>query len=482
MPSKKRRRRPAGQAAPQRSTQGQARQRPTVPAGSSQRVEDSVFYEHPPRVRREDNLVEFPSGRTRPSQRQGGQRPQGRPRTQSTARQQGGTRRPAQVRPVQSVPRRESRRRRRVTRRMLRRRRMMRRLTAVFLVLCVAAAGIYLTVTMLFKINAIRVSGPDGVTVNEAGPYTSTEILDALGIQLEENIFSFDPAEKAAMLEKTFPLLEQIEVKRVYPSTVVVRVTPAEPAYAIKTRTGWISLSASLKILTAETEQPDLPVLYGGDPVSVVPGDQLAYKLADPALNGADSAASGSETVVAQDGRVEALQTLLDALESRGLMEDVTRIEYADVEQIAFLYQDRISVLLGTLNELDYKLDYAEYMLLNKEGKGCAETDTGQLDCSHVKSDGTLQAIFAQGVPELPSGYVAPEKVSGAEEETGQTDLIQTDGTAADQQEEETPADPAGETDLAGQTTDTGTAEPAAENQADEQAADAPAEGQTDEE
>ena len=50
------------------------------------------------------------------------------------------------------------------------------------------------------------------------------------------------------------------------------------------------------------------------------------------------------------------------------------------------------------------------------------------------------------------------------------------------EREEETPADPAGETDLAGQTTDTGTAEPAAENQADEQAADAPAEGQTDEE
>lgn len=328
------------------------------------------------------------------------------------------------------------RRRRRVTRKMLRRRRMMRRLTAVVLVLCVAAAGIYLTVTMLFKINAIRVAGPDGADLTEAGGYTSSQILDALGVQVEENIFSFDPEEKAAMLEKEFPLLEQIQVKRVYPSTVVVEVKPATPVYTMQTDTGWISLSAGLKILSTETEQPDLLVLYGGDPVSVTPGDQLTYALSDPALSGtadsaasSDSAASDKEKVQAKDGRVDALNTLLTALQERDLLKDVTRIEYESVEEIAFLYQNRISVLLGTLNELDYKLDYAEYMLLNKEGKGCAETDTGQLDCSHVKTDGTLQAIFAQGVPELPSGYVVPDQTPAAEDDAGAAGADTAEGT-----------------------------------------------------
>ena len=415
MPAKKRRRRPSGRTAPQRPQQGQTRQRPTPPAAGQQRVEDSFFYEHPPRANRGDNLVEFPTGRTRPSQ-------------------QPDSRRPARPRPSQSAPRREVRRRRRVTQKMLRRRRMMLRLTAVALVLCVAAAGIYLTVTMLFKINAIRVAGPDGADLTEAGGYTSSQILGALGVQVEENIFSFDPAEKAAMLEKEFPLLEQIQVKRVYPSTVVVEVKPATPAYAMQTDTGWISLSAGLKILSTEAEQPDLPVLYGGEPVSVTPGDQLTYALSDPALSGgadssASSAASDEEKVQAKDGRVDALNTLLAALQERDLLKDVTRIEYESVEEIAFLYQDRISVLLGTLNELDYKLDYAEYMLLNKEGKGCAETDTGQLDCSHVKTDGTLQAIFAQGVPELPSGYVVPDQTAAEEDAAGETGEGTTDGT-----------------------------------------------------
>ena len=428
MPAKQRRRRPAGQAVPRR-TQGQARRpAPSRPVNNDpyrtpgqytegirfesrspgQRVEDSFFYEHPPR---RDNTVQFPTGgRARP--------PRGDSRRPQTARP-ARDRRPQAARPARPAPpRQEARRRRRVTRKMLRRRRMMRRLTAAFLVLCVAGAGIYLTMTMLFKINAIRVAGPDGADIAQAGPYTSSQILDALGVQVEENIFSFDPEAKAAQLEKEFPLLEQIQVQRVYPSTVVVQVTPAAPAYAMQTPTGWISLSAGLKILAAEPVQPEgLPVLYGGDPVSVTPGDQLAY--AAPPEGEDSSQTADSQTGQTADSRMRALETLLGALEEHGLLEDVTRIEYADVEQLAFLYQDRISVLLGTLNELDYKMDYAEYMLLNKEGKGCAETDTGQLDCSHVRTDGTLQAIFAQGTPDLPSGYLPPEQTAAAAPEDG---------------------------------------------------------------
>ena len=479
MSNQKRRRRSARQTAPQRP-QGQAR-RPAPEQKNAEPIEDSFFYEHPPRARR-DNTVAFPSGQARPSGHRDsrrGQRPQNGQRVQQPQAQNRAQKaRPAHRHPAgqsrqdlaaRTVQRREGRRRRRVTRKMLRRRRMLRRLTAIVLVLCVAGAGIYLTMTMLFKINAIRVAGPDGGTLTEAGPYTSAEILDTLGVQLEENIFSFDPAEKAAILEKSYPLLEQIEVQRVYPSTVVVQVTPATPAYTMQTSGGWIELSEGLKILSAQTEQPDLLVLYGGEPVSVTPGDQLAYAAPEPETaeepdsTAADSAASGEAAVLPEDGRIDALNTLLDALEERGLLADVNRIEYADVEQIAFLYQNRISVLLGTLNELDYKLDYAEYMLLNKEGKGCAETDTGQLDCSHVKTDGTLQAIFAQGEPELPSGYLAPQQP--AEEETipeaageanpeaGETETGPPEGAETDAaQQPETNPDAAG-----GQTNEEGT-------------------------
>ena len=270
--------------------------------------------------------------------------------------------------------------------------------------------GVYLTVTMLFKINTLEVA-VDGEVVQEVGGYSSAEILQALGVHAEENIFSFDPAEKAAALEKQFPLLENIRVERDYPNTVVVRTNAATAVYAMQTSGGWLSLSAGLKILDQDSAQPDLIILCGGEPVSTTPGTQLEFETgpSGPSSGSAasDSAAS-SEAGPPTDKRLESLNTLLTALDSSELGADVTRIEFEDPEQMAFLYQGRISVLLGTLNELDYKLRLAKYVLLNEDGKGCSPTDTGMLDLSHLSASSTRKFRFAQGEPTLPSGYIAP--------------------------------------------------------------------------
>ena len=117
----------------------------------------------------------------------------------------------------------------------------------------------------------------------------------------------------------------------------------------------------------------------------------------------------------AGDKRLEALSTLLTALDTAGMRGDVTRIEFADPEEMAFLYQDRIGVRLGTLNELDYKLKLARHVLLNEDGKGCAATDTGTLDFTHISMSSTRKFTFAQGEPELPSGYVVPEPTTPEE-------------------------------------------------------------------
>ena len=170
----------------------------------------------------------------------------------------------------------------------------MRRLTALVMLLCVIGAGVYLTVTMLFKISSIQVQTADGV-VQEAGGYTSDQILQALDVHLEENIFSFDPGSKAAALEKVFPMLEDIRVERDYPGTVVVRVTEARPAWAMQTSSGWLTLSGGLKILEKDSAQPaGLPTLYGGEPVSAEPGEQLTFAAEPKADSTPDSAADSS--------------------------------------------------------------------------------------------------------------------------------------------------------------------------------------------
>ena len=430
----------------------------------------SVRYEQP---RRADNSIQFPqqgkrmsgsagqngAGRSRSAQ----DRARGRNRNNSSTRPANGASRSAKngpsgrMRPTEanlrSPSRRESKKKRKLTRAAIRRRRIIRRLTAFALLLCVIAAGVYLTVTMLFKISSIQVQTADGTQVAEVGGYASEQILQALGVHTEENIFSFDPGQKSKELEKVFPMLEFIHVERQYPGTVVVQVTEARPTYAMQVEGGWLTLSASLKILSKDAAQPaGLATLYGGEPVSTTPGEQLDFAAAPAASSAAgsesaDSAAS-SETEAETDHRLESLNTLMSALDSCGMLGDATRIEFADTEEMAFLYQDRISVLLGTLNELDYKLKLAQYVLLNQDGKGCAATDTGLLDLSHLSASSTRKFRFAQGEPTLPSGYIVPE-VSTPEE----TPVENPDAAEAD-----TPAD----ADLSAETSAAPEAAPAA--------------------
>lgn len=362
------------------------------------------------------NTTAYPTNGSRP---RNGQRPQN---VQSARRpQSGGRYRPTEAN-LRSPARREGRKKRRLTRAAVRRRRAIRRLTALALLLCVIGVGVYLTVTMLFKINTLEVA-VDGEVVQEVGGYSSAEILQALGVHAEENIFSFDPAEKAAALEKQFPLLENIRVERDYPNTVVVRTNAAAAVYAMQTSGGWLSLSAGLKILDKDSAQPDLIILCGGEPVSTTPGTQLEFETgpSGPSSGSAasDSAAS-SEAGPPTDKRLESLNTLLTALDSSELGADVTRIEFEDPEQMAFLYQGRISVLLGTLNELDYKLRLAKYVLLNEDGKGCSPTDTGMLDLSHLSASSSRKFRFAQGEPTLPSGWTAPEEPAAPAEAESQ--------------------------------------------------------------
>ena len=355
--------------------------------------------------------------------------------------------RPAQSAPQQSPARREKRKKRKVTRATLRRRRILRRLTAFAMLLCVIGAGIYLTMTMLFRINSIQVQTPDGKQVTEIAGYSADSILQRMGVQLEENIFSFEPGEKAAVLEQNFPLLGSIKVIRDYPNTVVVQVTEAVPAYAVQNGSKWLVISDKWKILSEESTQPEgLCTLYGGKLQDTAPGQGFWFvEDADAASASGSEAAESESAVSTETARMEALRTLVSKLEEYGLSQDVTRLEVADTEQLAFLYQDRISVLLGTLNDLDYKLDRARYVLTNADGKGCGPTDTGRLDFSHTSASSTRKIYFAQGEPTLPSGYVVPPKAEetapaeDAADSTESTDTADTTEPAAETDTEQLP-------------------------------------------
>lgn len=412
------------QSQPRRPAQGQGSNTTQYPSGSR------------PKNAKSGGKQRRPANNARSGQSsRKNQNAQNRPNRQHPAGDQSQRLRPAQSAPQQSPARREMRKKRKVTRATLRRRRILRRLTAFAMLLCVIGAGIYLTMTMLFRINFIQVQTPDGKQVTEIAGYSADSILQRMGVQLEENIFSFEPGEKVAVLEQNFPLLGSIKVIRDYPNTVVVQVTEAVPAYAVQNGSKWLVISDKWKILSEESTQPEgLCTLYGGKLQDTTPGQGFWFvDDADAASASGSETAESESTVSTETARMEALRTLRSKLEEYGLSQDVTRLEVADTEQLAFLYQDRISVLLGTLNDLDYKLDRARYVLTNADGKGCGPTDTGRLDFSHTSASSTRKIYFAQGEPTLPSGYVVPPKAeepAPAEDTADSTDSAESTDTA----------------------------------------------------
>ena len=123
--------------------------------------------------------------------------------------------------------------------------------------MAVLAVGAFVSVNLLFKVTIFRVENFDRTTPADTGIYTEEELVNALGIEKNSNLFGFSTAEKTAQLAQQFPYLEQVGVEIQLPATVVIKVEPAVERFACMYAGGWMVLSDSLKILRTEVSQPE---------------------------------------------------------------------------------------------------------------------------------------------------------------------------------------------------------------------------------
>ena len=268
-------------------------------------------------------------------------------------------------------------RRRQMTRGEMRRRRRRRRWLAFFFVVFLMAVGFILSVTVLFKVKHIVVENLDKTPPANTGIYTEDAILGALAVPLEENLFGFSAAEKQAEMELQLPYLETIKVRRRLPDTVVVQVAPATESWCAKTDSGWAILSDGLKVLKVQTDQPaDLPVITG---------------------LGVSEPTAGRFLSLTTEVQSEQIAGLMEQLYAQDLAGSCTRIDMGLGTDAYFVYDGRIKVLLGTFNNLDYKLSVAALLLKNESGEYLSSTDRGTLDVSSQLDDSVHRFTFAPG-------------------------------------------------------------------------------------
>lgn len=250
-----------------------------------------------------------------------------------------------------------------------RRQRIRKRILTGLVAAAALAAGIFLSINVLFKIETITLEG-------DLNGYTEQEVLTAFGQKKGSPLFGFDARKTGESIVHALPYLETASIRRHLPSRVTITVTPAAETYAVNSASGWVALSKSLRVMRISSDAPTgLVLLQGAEADNPVSGDTVAFT--DPA-------------------QLLALQTLCTQLDAQGIA-PVTEIDLTDTLELNFLYDNRIRVELGTTNELDLKLAWAKALIVPGGENSLGETDTGTLDVSTRNEDGRLQGVWRAG-------------------------------------------------------------------------------------
>lgn len=308
---------------------------------------------------------------------------------------------------------------RRVTRAEQLRIRRRKAIIGVLCVLAVLVVGIVLSINLLFKVTDFRVENADRTTPAKTGIYTEQQLIDATGIQVGDNLYGFSTKEKSDQLLAQMPYLDVAVVTRQAPGTVIIRVQPAVERFKMEYSGSWLVLSEQLKVLRVEPAEPDnlvqldalLPEGAATTPGSFLtldaPSEPTALATAMP--SGTATPENADEADTAQETPNEVLNELLGELDQYGLLDGTTVLTMQNMTELSFLYQGRVSVQLGTANNLDYKIRFAAYIILDTGGDGLAGSDRGTLDVSDQQTDGTIQPRFLPAENPVATPEPTPE-------------------------------------------------------------------------
>ncbi len=274
-----------------------------------------------------------------------------------------------------------------------RRRRLRRKIMTGSLIAAVVLAGMLFSAALLFRVKEITVIQPEGGTA-----YTDEQIRAAFGQPLGENLFGFSVPEAQAQLEKSLPYLEGVSVERNLPGEILIRVSAAAESYKVQTSAGgWAVLSGAHKVLRLNAEEPvehELTKIVGSCAKDPVPGEELK-------LDDAEKQAALDEIVL----RIGEKQLV-----------PVTEIDLTDLLELNFLYAGRVRIVLGTVNDMAYKMDWAWRLVTPQLEESLSETDTGILDVSRRNDEGRGKASFIRGSTDV-SHAVQPQEDPGAQEQ-----------------------------------------------------------------
>lgn len=196
-----------------------------------------------------------------------------------------------------------------------------------------------LSVTVFFNVETVIVSG--------SSMYGAEEIIAAAGINGGDNMIRKNMGKAAEKITSQLTYIETAVIKRRLPSSLEITVEPCVETACFQEEDGFFIVSRSGKILK-RTEDPrrDMPVFYGATPAE---GMDIGMKFASD-----------------DENRTEIIYELLERSLTTGFASDITSFNVADRLNISCIYDDRITIELGVISDMDYKFRMAEAIISTK--------------------------------------------------------------------------------------------------------------------
>lgn len=211
----------------------------------------------------------------------------------------------------------------------------------IIVFLIAAAIFLLLSTTVFFNVEHITVEG--------ASNYTADEIIEASGIKAGDNLVRTSTDKCAEQIESRLVYIEKAKVTRAFPNTMVINVEASVPAANFICDDYTLLISGGGKVLDKLQEQKaGLLNFVGTDPMpELIPGAQFQ---------------SSDEH---KDNAVKKLMEYFSENDS----EHVTLVDVTDRSEISYTYDGRITVRLGSINDIDYKMSFSEEIIKTKIGE-----------------------------------------------------------------------------------------------------------------
>ncbi|MDO5560159.1 MAG: FtsQ-type POTRA domain-containing protein [Oscillospiraceae bacterium] len=209
----------------------------------------------------------------------------------------------------------------------------------IFLVVTI---GVSLSVTLLFNINDIVVTGNT--------LYDSVEIIKATGIVKGDNLVRLNTEDAEKNILKKMLYVDDVKIKKGFPDKLYISLTPSVAMAYVQCQGGYMLISHGWRILdlTETPQDQSLLVINGFNPEST-----------DRATK-ASSIDAGKNAILSQ---------MLAQIDEQQ-MQNLISIDLSDKFNLKINYDNRITIVIGNSTDIKYKLKFANQLLTQTQELG----------------------------------------------------------------------------------------------------------------